>query len=139
MFHAILCAGDGHALGGSDDSDTEEGGAKRARGRPPGALLMFTMLYAHCQYLCIKLYFAGMPGMYKELAQKGREILLKCSDKLEDAEEPEQGRTLWMEMRQLQYRRNQEGGKPLGTAEDKKVYNMFHAHFMEDVRGHTSA
>jgi hypothetical protein len=77
--------------------------------------------------------------MYKELAQKGREILLKCSDKLEDAEEPEQGRTLWMEMRQLQDRRTQEGGKQLGTAEDKKVYNIFHAHFMEDARRHTSA
>ena len=44
LFHAVFCAGDGHALGGYDDSDTEECEAKRVRGRPPGALLMFTML-----------------------------------------------------------------------------------------------
>ena len=79
----------------------------------------------------------GMPGMFRELAQKGRDILSKCNDQLEDAEEPEHGRAVWIQMRELLDRREQEGGRQLGSAEDKGVYNILHMHFMED-RGHTA-
>ena len=79
----------------------------------------------------------GLPGMFRELAQKGRDILSKCNDQLKDAEEPEHGRAVWIQMRELLDRREQEGGRQLGSAEDKGVYNILHMHFMED-RGHTA-
>ena len=82
-------------------------------------------------------FIVGMPGMLKELAQKGRDILSQCNDQLKDAEEPEHGRAVWIEMRELLDRRAQEGRRQLGSAEDRGVYNILHMHFMED-RGHTA-
>ena len=81
-----------------------------------------------------------MPGVYKELAQKGGAILSKCKDQLKDAEEADlqQGRSVWMEMRQLQERRKQEKGKQLGTASDRNVYQTLHMHFMEAERHATT-
>jgi hypothetical protein len=135
---ALPCPSSLHAEDGADlgDSDVEERDTKRARGRPPGVLLMFVVLLcapAHSSHSSI----VGMPGMFKELAQKGRDILSKCNDQLKDAEEPEHGRAVWIQMRELLDRRAREGRRPLGSAEDKGVYNILHVHFMED-RGHAA-